>query len=176
MSRLPRCLTFALAGRRFKVIHGGVSLINRFVFASTPAAEKAAELDLAGTGAIIGGHCGPPFTSPVGRRLWHNAGAIGLPANDGTPRTWFSTLTPRQHGLLVKLHPLAYDHAAAAAKMRGAGLPEAYAASLESGQWPSCDILPPAERRASGRALACQALLWPPAGAIHPLGQGGGAA
>ncbi len=172
MGKLPRRLTFALGGRRFAVVHGGVSLTNRFVFASTSAVEKAAELDLAGADAVIGGHCGLPFTSPVGGRLWHNAGAIGLPANDGTPRVWLSTLTPRHDGLLVELHPLAYDHAAAAAKIRAAGLPEAYAASLESGLWPGCDILPPAELRARGRALAYQALLWPAACAIHRLGQG----
>jgi len=173
MGGLPRRLAFALGGRRFAVIHGSVSLINRFVFASTPAVEKAAELDLAGADAVIGGHCGLPFTSLVGERLWHNAGAIGLPADDGTPRVWFSTLTPRRDGVLVEHHPLAYDHTAAAAKMRAAGLPEAYAASLEDGLWPSCDVLPPAERRARGRALASQALLWPPPGAIRRLGQDG---
>ena len=35
---------------------------------------------------VIGGHCGLPFTKVVGDRLWHNPGAIGMPANDGTPR------------------------------------------------------------------------------------------
>ena len=36
--------------------------------------------------AIIGGHSGLPFTQTLGSRLWHNPGAIGMPANDGTPR------------------------------------------------------------------------------------------
>jgi predicted phosphodiesterase len=176
MGRLPRRIAFTLGGRRFAAIHGGVSAINRFVFASTPAPEKAAELDAAGTDAVIGGHCGLPFASLVtseGRtRLWHNAGAIGLPANDGTPRVWFSILTPRPDGIRVGFHALAYDHQGAAARMRAAGLPEGYAAALGSGLWPSCDVLPPAELAARGRALAPAALLWPAGMANPALGQG----
>ena len=86
MAALPRRLDIELAGRRLAVIHGSVRQINRFVFASTPAAVKREELAAAGCDGVIGGHCGIPFTQIVDGKLWHNAGAIGMPANDGTTR------------------------------------------------------------------------------------------
>ena len=48
-----------------------------------------------------------------------------------------------------RLLRLAYDHAAAAADMRAAGLTQGYDRALETGWWPSEDVLPPALRRAS---------------------------
>ncbi len=95
MAALPRRIDLLLAGRRIAVVHGAPSRINRFVFASTPEPVLAAELALADADAVIGGHCGLPFTRRIGPRLWHNSGAIGLPGNDGTPRGWFSLLVPR---------------------------------------------------------------------------------
>jgi hypothetical protein len=56
---------------------------------------------------------------------------------------------------------LAYDHAAAAAKMREAGLPAGYADALQSGLWPSCDVLPAAERASRGKKLRPSPLFWP---------------
>ena len=85
MAGLPRQLRFAFAGRRFAVVHGSASSINRFIFASTPAAEKAAEIAKAGVDAIIGGHSGLPFSQLVHGRLWHNAGAVGLNPIRGSP-------------------------------------------------------------------------------------------
>ncbi len=43
--------------------------------------------------------------------------------------------------------------AGAATVMRRANLPEAYAATLSSGLWDSCEILSPVEARAQGVAL-----------------------
>src|SRR6202008_961975 len=107
-----------------------------------------------------GGHCGIPFTEIVDGRLWHNAGAIGMPANDGTPRSWFSILAPEGDGIAVEHHALAYDHGAAAGKIRRAGLPEGYAAALETGLWPSLDVLPRAERAERGEGLVAGGLHW----------------
>src|SRR5919206_290137 len=90
---------------------------------------------------------------------WRLAGGGGgMPANDGTPRVWFSVLTPG-NGLRIEHVALAYDHAAAARDMRAAGL-EGYAAALETGSWPSCDVLPPAERKAAGAPLVPGAVTW----------------
>jgi predicted phosphodiesterase len=173
MAALPRRIDILLGGRRLAAIHGSVRQINRFIFASTPAAVKREELDAAACDGVIAGHCGLPFSEVIGGRLWHNAGAIGMPANDGTPRVWYSLLSPGPDGIAVEHRALDYDHAAAAAKMRAAGLPEGYAAALETGLWPSLDVLPAAERRAGGRALAPGRLLWragdgPAAGSAWP--------
>ena len=160
MAGLPRRIDLELGGRRIAVVHGAPSRINRFVFASSPESVLAAELALAGVDGVIAGHCGLPFTRRVGRGLWHNAGAIGLPANDGTARGWFSLLTPGPEGIEVRHLPLAYDHGGAARAMRAAGLPEGYAAALERGIWPSFDILPAEEQSATGRKLAPATVLW----------------
>jgi predicted phosphodiesterase len=160
MAGLPRRIDLAIGGRRLAVVHGAPSRINRFVFASTPAAEKRAELALAGADGIVGGHCGLPFLDFPGDGAWCNAGAIGLPANDGTPRGWYALLAPRRDGLVFSLRAFDYDFGAAQRKMRAAGLPEAYAASLASGLWPPVDFLPPAELAATGRPLAAAEAAW----------------
>ncbi len=161
MANLPRRIDLILAGRRLAVVHGAPSRINRFVFASTPEADLAAEIIATGTDGVIGGHCGLPFTRILAAGLWHNAGVIGLPANDGTPRGWFSLLLPDGDGVKIRLLPLTYDHRAAAAAMRRAKLPEDYAETLESGIWPNFDILPPAEQAMSGSRLAPEMARWP---------------
>ena len=91
---------------------------------------------------------------------WHNSGALGMPANDGTSRVWYSLLIPDGHGLEVRLMSLRYDAGSAARKMRERGLPAGYADALETGLWPSCDVLPAAELAGRGRALAPDLLLW----------------
>jgi predicted phosphodiesterase/pyruvate-formate lyase-activating enzyme len=163
MAGLPRRIDLDFEGRRLAVVHGGTSRINRFVFASTTPDVKAAELKGADAEAVIAGHCGLPFTQIIRGKLWHNAGAIGMPANDGTPRTWFSLLVPQAHGLRIEHRALDYDHAAAARKLRAAGLPEEYALALLTGMWPSCDVLPYREIRERGVALRPGHALWRPA-------------
>jgi predicted phosphodiesterase len=160
MGNLPRKLDLRLGGYRLSVVHGGGSQVNRFVFPSTPAGEKAAEIAASGGDGVIAGHSGLPFTEVIGGKLWHNAGVIGQPANDGTPRVWYSTLRVAGGGIRIEHHALGYDHAAAAAKMRRAELPEEYAASLGTGLWHNCDVMPPEEAARRARRLAPEPVLW----------------
>src|SRR5262249_35389017 len=153
MSELPRRIVLKIAGGRIAVVNGGVERSNRFVFGSTAAIIKHAELRRAGLDGIISGHAGLPFTQAIGGRLWHNAGAIGMPANDGTPRVWYSVITPEKDAISIEHRALEYDYAAAAGKMRRAGLPEEYAIALETGLWPGCDVLPWKEIRERGIPL-----------------------
>jgi predicted phosphodiesterase len=83
LASFPRGVDLAIGSRRLAIVHGSVSVINRFVFATTPVALKREEIALAGCDGVIGGHCGLPFTEVVDGRIWHNAGVIGMPANDG---------------------------------------------------------------------------------------------
>jgi len=110
----------------------------------------------------VAGHCGLPFTQVIGGRLWHNAGAVGMPANDGTSRLWFSVIRSESVAGTVEIEhvALAYDHERAAEKMRAVGLPSGYADALSTGLWPSCDVLPPAEVNARGVPLKPQAFGW----------------
>ncbi len=153
MAALPKTLVFEMGGKTFRVVHGNVERINAFVFPSASNLELSRQLDMAGTDAVIAGHCGVPFTRRIGSKIWHNPGAIGMPANDGTPRVWFSILEVRSGKIFFTPHAQTYDFAAAAAAMRAKNLPEGYAAALETGIWPSFDILPAAERPWSGIAL-----------------------
>jgi predicted phosphodiesterase len=161
MATLPSRIDIEIGGKRLAVVHGSARSINQFVFASTPAATKASDLDLTGADGIISGHCGLPYTQVVDGRLWHNSGAIGMPANDGTSRVWFSILDLKDdRGISIRHHAIAYDYRTAAAKMRQAALPEGYAEALETGLWPSCDVLPLKEIRERGVAIEEGAVVW----------------
>lgn len=161
MAALPRRLVLTLPdGRRLAAIHGGAHAINRFLFPSAPDPVLAEEIAAAGCDGVLAGHSGIPFVRRLGRGLWLNAGAVGMPAHDGTPRGWFAVLTPEAGRLRVELRPLAYPHAVAAAAMRAAGLPDGYAAALSSGIWPSEDVLPRAERALRGVPRRVEALVW----------------
>ena len=162
MASLPRRLDVTIAGLRLAVVHGSLSEISRFVFASTPGRVKLHDIAQAGTDGIIGGHCGLPFTQAVEGRLWHNPGVAGMPANDGTARVWYSVLAPGLYprSLRIEHACLSYDHPSTARKMREAGLPPEYADALSSGLWPSCDVLPAAEAKATGKPLAPGIVTW----------------
>lgn len=162
MAELPDQAEFGLGGRRFRVVHGSVAKTNRFMFASLPEAEFVGELDGTSADAVIAGHSGLPFSRAVGHRLWHNPGSLGLPANDGTPRGWYCVLAPAGNGVRLSHLSFTYDHLTAAAKMRAAGLPEGYAACLETGLWPSLDVLPAVERARAGQALDEHVCQWRP--------------
>lgn len=160
MRSLPRRLDILIGGMHFVVVHGAVDRINQFLFSSSEEAEFLRQFEISGVDGIFAGHCGIPFTRTISGKLWHNAGAIGMPANDGTGRTWFSLITPTASGLKIELMPLVYDAGTVAAEMRRVGLPEGYSAALENGLWPSCDILPPAELAKRGEALTSEPYEW----------------
>ena len=162
MSKLPQTLTFKLAGRRLVVIHGGVTQINRFLFASTSAEDKLAELK--GLGAnidgLIAGHCGIPFGQIVAEKAWLNAGVIGLPANDGTRDGWYLLLESIGEKLQAHWHRLNYPAEQTQQAMLTSGLTSGYAETIISGLWPSEDVLPVAEKRNRGNALDLKPMMF----------------
>ncbi len=160
MAGLPKTLTFEFAGLEFRVIHGGVDVINRFVFASQRDAI-AEELDRAQADVVIAGHAGVPFIEQVGRRVWFNPGVIGMPANDGTADVWYGLIQLDSARLVLSTHRLAYDHLGAAAAMRREGHADGHARTLVTGLWPSLDVFPPPERAATGRRLRPRTLRLP---------------
>ena len=162
LAQLPRRIDLEFERCLLAVIHGGVEKINQFVFASSSAPIKERNLHLAGCDGVIAGHCGLPFTQVVDGRLWHNAGVVGMPANDGTPRGWFSLITPIDGGLRIDHRALTYDHASSAESMLRHGLPPEYRMTLSTGIWPSCDVLPDPEIRDRGVPLAPGACVWKP--------------
>ncbi|TCS63444.1 metallophosphoesterase family protein [Varunaivibrio sulfuroxidans] len=161
MRALPPRLDLLIGGARLAVVHATPTSRNAFVYASTPAREKYAEIQKSGADGVIAGHGGIPFTQIIDGRLWHNAGVIGLPANDGRADVWYAILDPDDDGgLMVEHHALRYDAATAATAMRAAGLGEDYAGALESGLWPSMDSLPQGERKNRGAPLSAPPTRW----------------
>jgi predicted phosphodiesterase len=152
MADLPKTLSVDVGGWRLRVIHGGVGLINRFVFASERAAI-AQEWEQADADIVIAGHAGVPFIEKVGGGAWFNPGVIGMPANDGTPEVWYGLIAMEAGDILLSTRRLAYDHVDAAATMRRSGHADGYARTLVTGVWPSLDVFPSTERAATGRKL-----------------------
>lgn len=152
MQQLPRSIEFEMAGTRFKVVHASLPNINEFVFASSNASAKVAQIREAGVDAIIGGHSGIPFGQRLDNKLWLNAGVIGMPANDGGNHGWYMLIDPVDDGLDVSWHRLDYDHNASQLSTVAAGMQE-YGQALGSGLWPSIDILPETEARQTGQPL-----------------------
>lgn len=148
---LPRQIRFSIQGLNALVVHGSVSSINQFIFESTHNSIFEKECALSDADIVIGGHCGIPFTKKVGKHIWHNAGAIGMPANDGTPRTWYSIINSDDNNQLsLNHHALSYDHLSAQEIMIKADMDNGYAAGLHSGLWPSLDVLPEKEKQQQG--------------------------
>lgn len=138
---------------RLVVVHATPSSSSDFIFASSPEQTVAEEIMRSESDGVIAGHSGLPFTRIVDGRLWHNAGAIGMPANDGTPRGWYSLIIPGDRGIDIQHHSLDFNQHQAAARMMEEGLPQGYAEALRTGLWPSLDVLPKPERLATGKPL-----------------------
>jgi hypothetical protein len=103
---------------------------------------------------ILSGHCGLPFQHMEQGKYWLNAGVIGMPANDGTPRVWCMTLEAREGEIKVQFIPFMYDHNRAATLMEQHQLPRAYSDTLRTGLWDNCDILPEKETRLQGLEIS----------------------
>ncbi len=154
MAALPQTLGFQLGGRDFLLVHAGLSANNRFIFGSSADNVFAQELAQTDADVVIGGHCGIPFARQLEDRYWLNSGVIGMPANDGTREGWYLILEHVDDRIECRWQRLSYAAEAASQQMTLAGLPEAYANALQSGLWPSMEVLPEWERQRQGLALA----------------------
>ncbi len=170
MAALPKTITFTAGGLTFRVIHGGVDVINRFVFASQRDVI-AEELARADSDVVIAGHAGVPFIERAGRGIWFNPGVIGMPANDGTPDVWYGLVRREGDRIVLSTHRLAYDHHGAAAAMRRGGHANGYARTLVTGLWPSLDVFPPAERAATGQRVRPRTLRVPAVARMAAAGE-----
>ncbi len=148
MGNCPDSAVFTHAGRRYAVIHGGVTDIARFIWPVSP--DDIFEQEIHALRAIVGcvdvvlaGHAGVAFQRQVGDVLWVNAGIIGVPPHDRRVQARYVLIADGH----VTIERLDYDHAGAAASIRAAGLGEAYARAIETGVWPSEDVLPLPMRR-----------------------------
>jgi len=153
MAGLPRQVLVEIGGRKLLATHASTSSINEFIFASSSAQDKLAQMVAAGVDGMITGHSGIAFAQVLSSRLWLNAGAIGIPANDGTARVWYAILENKPDGIDVQIRALTYDPSPAIKAMNERGLASGYRNSLSTGLWPSLDVLPETETAQAGVAL-----------------------
>jgi len=134
-------------GQRYVVLHGGAGDISRFLWPISADDEFWHEIsilqeEVGAFDAVISGHGGLPFQRNIDGISWINAGVIGLPANDGQRDTVFALLKEGE----LQFQNLRYDAEEAAFAMERAGLTQGYDEALQSGYWPSEEILPKSMR------------------------------
>ena len=162
MGGLPERVKVEFGGRELLVVHADIDSDNRFIFSSTSLESKQESIKSMGADGIIAGHSGIPFTDEIeGGKIWHNSGALGMPANDGTSRVWYSRWKSKEEGIYIEHCSLEYDVLGAQESMIRAGLPSEYREALETGIWPSDDILPEEERSRQGEPLTLRTYFWP---------------
>ena len=145
---LPEIGLFTQQDRRYAVIHGGVTAINRFIWPDTPVEVfleeiTALESRVGKVDGVVAGHSGIAFHRRIEGFQWINAGVIGMPPHDGRPETRYAVLTDGE----VIIERLSYDHTKARSAMERAGLTQGYHEALTTGIWPSEDVLPASLRR-----------------------------
>ena len=166
MKTLPRKLSFSLGDTKFCVIHGGVTNISEFVFASSDMEKKRLDIHSENADCIVGGHCGIPFGQQITDNAnhqqqslyWLNTGVIGMPANDGTKDGWYLIIEMKNNQLIACWNRLTYAASEASEKMVSANLCQPYQQALISGLWPSMDVLPEIEKAQQGQPLSIPSL------------------
>lgn len=154
MAGLPDMLRFEHGGRTYAVLHGGASDVARFVWSVSAAKVFTEELNLLNevmghVDIVLAGHSGIAFERSINGARWVNAGAIGMPPHDGGQTTEFLRISPVGD---LRFERLAYDVAGAVQDMTRAGLTQGYDRALQTGIWPSEDVLPQQLRRSSQSA------------------------
>ena len=164
MGELPRELVINLDDFRLLATHATPDEINRFVFPSSLSDMSFVSENYDG---FIVGHSGIPFLSELDDgKAWINSGAAGMPANDGTPRVWYVIIEVMNGQLKAELHALEYDHRSASCAMQQAGLSDGYANCLNTGIWPSHDVLPEIEKLQTATPIAPQARIYQPSESV----------
>ena len=115
------------------------------IAAEMASEHPASKLMLQSLDMVIAGHSGIAFQRDIGAIQWLNAGVIGMPPNNGRPKTQYAVL----RGGTAEFLELSFDYASAARQMAEHGLTQGYDRALLSGYWPSEDVLPPSLRRSA---------------------------
>jgi pyruvate-formate lyase-activating enzyme/predicted phosphodiesterase len=151
MGRLPTEHRETIEGVDVHMVHGSPLALNDFWWESLSDAEHAERVAVSGADVVLCTHSGLPWQRRINGALVVNVGVIGKPANDGRHETWYAILDVHNGQTSAELVSLSYDWRAQAASMRGAGLPEPFVETIETGWWTTClEVLPPRER-AAGR-------------------------
>ncbi|HVA66843.1 MAG TPA: metallophosphoesterase family protein [Elusimicrobiota bacterium] len=153
MAQLPAHIRLSVAGRRVLLSHGSPRRVNEFLWKSaTPEPFIRKMLDDYETDVVVCTHTGLHWSRLVapGRGVV-NAGALGRPANDGTPRVWVTLIKDKNGELDVRYLPVHYDFERLAKEMESEKLPPEFIQTVRTGWWTTCLEILPAKERAAGK-------------------------
>jgi putative phosphoesterase len=126
LADLPEVRHIRMEGVHALMAHGSPENRNEHLMPET-LDERFRELNrLAPADLVIVGHSHRAFLRTVDGITWLNPGSVGRP-DDGDPRASFALLTLENGSITARLQRVAYDVEQAAAAIRTAGLPEAFA-------------------------------------------------
>ena len=153
MGSLPAHIRLSIAGKRILLCHGSPRRVNEFLWESaTPEPFIKKMLDDHETDLIVCTHTGlhwSRFIAP-GRGVV-NVGALGRPANDGTPRVWTAVIEEKEGAPAVRFLPVEYDFERLAREMESEKLPPEFIETIRTGWWTTCLEMLPAKERAAGK-------------------------
>ncbi len=154
LKNIPEFISFQYGNYKGFVLHGSYHYTSEFIFKSTSWNIKNNNFIDTKSNLIVAGHCGLPFSQSKNNQHWLNAGVIGMPANDGTPRVWYLIIDLDEKGnLIYQHHSFYYDHKKANELMLQNNLPSEYAKTLITGIWDNCEILPSEETLLQGQKI-----------------------
>jgi len=155
LAALPREARLTLGGRTVLLCHGSPRRQNEFLWdGSCSDAFLAWLCDTYAADVIVCTHTGLHWARPLpGGRWVVNCGAVGRPAHDGRPHTWYAELAFARDGAIdVAFRPVHYDHEALALEMEREGLPPEFVETIRTGWWTTCLGNMPAKERLAGAA------------------------
>ena len=131
---LPPEIRFEAGGKRFRLVHGSPRRMNEYLFADRDPRSLERIAAQADADVLIFGHAHKPWVREIGGVLFVNAGSVGKP-KDGDPRASWVLLSVTAGELVeVEIRRQTYDvHAMAAAIRAAEGLPDHFAADIETG-------------------------------------------
>ena len=121
-------------GVRLRLVHGSPRRINEYLFEDRDPASLARIARGADCDVLLFGHTHVPWSRRIEGVLMVNTGSVGKP-KDGDPRAGWVVLTiDGDRAVDVAVRRVAYDIPAMASAIRAAtGLPDQYAADIETG-------------------------------------------
>lgn len=135
LESLPGRRDLQVEGRQILLTHGSPASEDEHLTPDTPDGRLRELASMVEASVIVFGHSHRPFARDVGGVRFINTGSVGRP-DDGDPRACYALMEtghPSDRAPRVTHYRVAYDVERAAAAIREAGLPEAFAQMLIQG-------------------------------------------
>lgn len=133
LQALPEQFRLDAAGKSVLLVHGSPDSLDEYIEEGI-SDERLGELARqARADVVVAGHSHKPFVARAGGTFFVNAGSVGRP-DAGGGRSCYALLTAGPAGVRVKYYKPRYDIEATIAAVRQAGLSEAFARMIRTGE------------------------------------------